>query len=173
MSTSLIVTFIGPDRPGLVESLASIVGAHGASWSDSRMASLAERFAGIVHLTVPQARAAKLTAALQQGAAELGLRAIVDAGGAARTDDTVAFSLDLTGADHEGIVRDVSRVLSEHGVNIEEAATETESAPMSGELVFHCAMALSAPVGLDLGALEEALEALADDIMVDIELSTS
>ncbi len=177
MSNHLVVTFTGPDRPGLVESLASIVAAHGGSWSDSRMASLAGRFAGLVYVTVP-GDADKLSTALEAGAAELGLRAIVDVGSAtggevaATADDAgfQVFSLELTGADHEGIVRDVARVLRDFGVNIEEAATETESAPMSGELLFRCVLALSAPPDVSSAKLEAALEDLADDLQVDIEL---
>ena len=51
--TDLVLTLIGPDRPGLVESLAKRVTAHGGNWVESRMAHLAGQFAGILRVEVP------------------------------------------------------------------------------------------------------------------------
>ena len=39
--TDLVLTLIGPDRPGLVEAVAEVVAAHGGNWLESRMAHLA------------------------------------------------------------------------------------------------------------------------------------
>ena len=55
MPTSLVLTVLGEDRPGLVESLASIIAAHEGNWSESRMAQLAGQFAGILRASVPDA----------------------------------------------------------------------------------------------------------------------
>ena len=57
MSTSLVLTVIGPDRPGLVESLSQTLLAYEASWQESRMLRLAGKFAGILRLDVPSAHA--------------------------------------------------------------------------------------------------------------------
>ncbi|HLP77739.1 MAG TPA: ACT domain-containing protein, partial [Candidatus Paceibacterota bacterium] len=38
MQRSLVMTVIGQDRPGLVESIASLVTEHGGNWLESRMA---------------------------------------------------------------------------------------------------------------------------------------
>ena len=45
--TSLVVTLIGPDRPGMVSALSDAATAHGANWTDSLMANFAGQFAGI------------------------------------------------------------------------------------------------------------------------------
>ena len=41
MKTSVVLTLIGPDRPGLVSAVAARAGAVGASWMESRLAQLA------------------------------------------------------------------------------------------------------------------------------------
>ena len=64
MPTSLVLTVLGEDRPGLVESLASIIARHEGNWLESRMAQLAGQFAGILRASVPEARAAALITAL-------------------------------------------------------------------------------------------------------------
>ena len=56
MSTTLVLTVIGTDRPGLVESIAAVVAAHGGNWLESRMARLGGQFAGIVRIEVPRER---------------------------------------------------------------------------------------------------------------------
>ena len=74
MPASLILTIVGPDRPGLVNLISDRVTAHGGNWLESRMANLAGQFAGIVHLHVPQASIEALIVAFQeleaQGGAE-------------------------------------------------------------------------------------------------------
>ena len=79
MLTSLVVTVIGPDRPGLVSELSDRGKAHGASWAESRMQSLAGQFAGIVRFEVDAARAEPLAAALA-GLEALGLRVVIARG---------------------------------------------------------------------------------------------
>jgi len=51
--TSLVLTLLGPDRPGLVESVADVIAGNGGNWLESRMAHLAGKFAGVLRADVP------------------------------------------------------------------------------------------------------------------------
>ena len=171
MLDSLVVTVIGPDRPGLVSLISERGRDHGASWEESRMASLAGQFAGIVKFVVPSERAAALTAALQQ-LESLGLRVVVVAGTAAVEPATGRkLKLELVGQDRPGIVRDISRVLAELGVSIHELETELSSAAMSGEHMFNATAELSVPPEVRTAELRRVLEGLANELMVDISLA--
>ena len=57
MAVSLVLTVIGPDRPGIVRLLAQTAERHGANWAASRLSKLAGEFAGMIHLEVPPAQA--------------------------------------------------------------------------------------------------------------------
>ena len=46
MQIPLVMTIIGPDRTGLVESVARAVADHGGNWLESRMCRLGGEFAG-------------------------------------------------------------------------------------------------------------------------------
>ena len=48
--TSLVLTVLGNDRPGLVDAIAATVAEHGGNWVESRMAHLAGQFAGILRV---------------------------------------------------------------------------------------------------------------------------
>ena len=63
--TSLVLTILGQDRPGLVGSLAQVVAEHGANWVESRMAHLAGQFAGILRVEIAAEQAEPLTLALK------------------------------------------------------------------------------------------------------------
>lgn len=167
----LILTLIGPDRPGLVEAVAEPIAAHGGNWLESRMAHLGGQFAGILRVEVPDSAAAALAEALQKLEAR-GLRVTVErevrpaASPARRT-----FALDLVGLDRPGIVREISHVLAERGVNIEELETDRAPAPMSAELLFRSRARVNIPDGLDPAELRARLEKLASDLMVQVTLA--
>lgn len=170
MTTSLVVTAIGPDRPGIVNEISDVAQRFGANWAGSRMANLAGQFAGMVHFEVPDERAEALEKAL--GALESRhLRIVV-----ARSQSAGAVParrrvfLELVGHDRPGIVRDLSASLAQHGVSIEELETHVASAAMSGEHLFKVKAMLAVPAELGNAELQTGLESLANEMMVDLEL---
>ncbi len=169
MQVSLVMTLIGPDRTGLVESIARAVAAHGGNWLESRMCRLGGEFAGILRVEIPAENKSPLLAALQQIP---GLNVTV------RADDakipTTArhgmrqTKLEIVGHDRPGIVRDISAALARAGVNVEEFSSEVASAPMSGETLFKASARLQLPEHCDLAAMKKDLEKIAADLLVDV-----
>ena len=167
---SLVMTLIGADRPGLVESVAATVAEHGANWLESRMAHLAGQFAGILRVDVPDDRADNLIQALGQLDRQ-GLKVIVQKEIGPEMFLLIAsLRMELVGNDRPGIVREVSRVLAQRQVNVEDFQTECTSAPMSGEKLFRATAQLRLPAGLTRDQLQQDLEQIAQDLMVDIQL---
>lgn len=166
---SLVVTFSGADRAGIVKSLAATVANYGANWEESRMARLAGRFAGILKLTVPPDKTDDLTQALTALAWD-GLVVVVERGGPMPLKPKQCTLLEIVGTDREGIVRDVSRTLVECGANIEQFTTDYESAPMTGGVLFKASAVICFHGDIELERLRSALEGIADDLMVDIGL---
>lgn len=173
MPTSLVITVIGPDRPGLVESLSRVINKHGGNWTRSRMAHLSGQFAGMLHVSLENEEVGNLKSALEDFT-DQGLQVVLAEESAALPEeteaDTVSLHLNLVGQDRRGIVREISRIFSGHGINVEELATEVESAPWSGEALFKADATLAAPGDTDLDQLRDDLESLAHDLMVEISL---
>jgi glycine cleavage system regulatory protein len=170
VSQSLVLTVIGPDRPGLVEALARTIAAHDANWVESRMARLAGQFAGILRVTVLEATASALRVELE-ALSSRGLRVIVEESDEVPSStDRPAFRLELVGNDRPGIIREVSQTLADSGVNVDELHTECSSAPMAGGNLFKASAQLRPPEGLDIEDLRGALEKIAIDLIVDIHL---
>ena len=167
MSQHLVLTVIGDDRPGLVGELSAAISAHQGNWLESSMAQLAGKFAGIVEVAVDDAHAAALAAAL---GALGGLKVTVETAVPKSAAAGRRLKLALVGHDRIGIVREVSAALARHGVNVEELATRTESAPMSAEVLFHAQAELTASPTVDVRALVAELERISNDLMVEISL---
>ncbi len=170
MTVSLVLTVIGPDRPGLVEALARSVASHDGNWLESRMAEMSGQFAGILRVSVPKDQAAGLTEALRSLSPE-GLHVVIASSDTDSPPDASRnLHLDVLGSDRPGIIREISRALASRGVNLDELNTSIESAPMSGELLFRATADLRVPAGLDLDELRASLESLASELMVELTL---
>ena len=170
VGTSLIVTAIGTDRPGIVSQLSDRAQGFGANWAGSRMATLAGQFAGMVHFEVPPQNAEPLAQALR-ALESSGLRVVIEK---VETPPAPAgrrmVKFELTGLDRPGIIRDLSRSLAERGVSIEDLHTEIVSAETSAEHLFKVKALLVVPEALPNAMLRRALETLANEMMVDIAL---
>jgi glycine cleavage system regulatory protein len=169
MQHSLVMTVIGDDRPGLVDSIASIVAEHGGNWLESRMSRLGGQFAGIVHVDVPAGQESSLTKALKNLDAR-GLTVVVHSEQRKSAASARTNILEIVGQDRPGIVRDISHTLAEFGVNVEELHTECASAAMSGETLFKAHAVLSIPDACNVDRLRQELERIAADLIVEISL---
>jgi glycine cleavage system regulatory protein len=168
MSTPIVLTILGEDRPGIVESLSEVLARHNGNWNQSSMSSLAGQFAGILLATVPDDHASACISDLEALSAR-GLQVNVHASETfAPATAMQEFALDLVGNDRHGIVRDITHVLAQHGVNVQELETEVESASMAGGALFRARAWLLAPASVDLDALERELEEIANELMVEI-----
>ncbi|MGY2291810.1 glycine cleavage system protein R [Pseudomonas sp. SDO528_S397] len=165
----LVLTVIAPDKPGQVERVAQCVAEHGGNWLESRMARMAGQFAGILRVGVPAQAYDELVGALQKLSSH-GIRVLVAESGEAQLTEWKAIAMELVGNDRPGIVRDITGLLSRHGVNLERLITDVRPAPMSSDPLFHAEALLAVPLSLSLDTLQAALETLADDLMVELAL---
>ena len=169
MRESLVMTIIGRDRPGLVESVSAVIEKHGGNWEESRLVQLAGEFAGVVHVRVPADRASDLETALGslEGMSVTVAKAPEEGPPPA---DTHYLELDLQGQDHPGIVHRVTEAIAARRINIVELESEVGSAPMTGQRMFQARARMEAPKSVSLDDLERDLEGLAADLMVDIRV---
>ena len=168
MKQPIVLTVIADDKPGIVRRLSGVIHEYGGAWSQSSMSQLAGRFAGMLLGVVPTDRAAACAAALEALDSE-GLQVVVRLGDKVTAEPAgPEYHLELVGNDRPGIMADITAVLSEHGVNVQGLETLVEGASMAGGTVFRAYASLRLPEGADALGIEEALEALADDLMVDV-----
>src|SRR4029453_18040843 len=125
--TDLVLTLLGPDRPGLVELLAGVIAAHGGNWLESRMSHLAGEFAGILRAELPPDKVPAALAALA-ALESRGLKVYAEAAqGPDRGAGDRSMDLELVGLDRPGIVPQISQLLAASAVNRRETGTNPAS----------------------------------------------
>ena len=171
MPSNLVMTITAPDRPGLVESLASTITAHGGNWLESRMGHLGGQFAGILRIQVPEESVEPMTRALSELESNQ-VCVVVDRDVPSEVTDPAqtALNLEVIGHDRPGIVSEISRVLAGFKINVEELETECLSAPMSGEMMFQARARITLPQSCVESEVRAELEHIASDLMVELRL---
>jgi glycine cleavage system regulatory protein len=171
MNVPLILTIIGQDKPGIVESIAKTISAENGNWLESRMMRLGGQFGGILRLEVDKSRESALVTKLRalegQG---LAITVQADRTSLAALPHERTLLLELVGQDQPGIISQISTALAQNGVNVEELETECSSAPMTGETLFHAKAEIQVPAQCDLARLRADLEKIASDLMVELKL---
>jgi glycine cleavage system regulatory protein len=163
MLTRVILTVVGADRPGLTGALADAVLAAGGNWLESQLARLGGKFVGCVLVELPGDRLDALLA----GVDATGLKVDLVAAGDAAPAGT-PLSLNVVGQDKPGIVREVTAVLGNIGVNIERLETAVKDGAWSGARLFTAEADLLLPVSVTVADVRDALEAISAEIMVDV-----
>jgi glycine cleavage system regulatory protein len=173
MSKPLVFTFVGADKPGLVEKLSQTVAMHGGNWLESRMSELAGQFAGIVKVEVGKEKAALLRAALLALCEPQFSVVVADSAGEPSAGNFRQLRLTIVGNDRPGIMREVSHALATRNISVSEMDTSITSAPMSGDPLFEATARIQVPVELDLDELNAQLDTIANTLTVHIDLEQS
>jgi glycine cleavage system regulatory protein len=165
MKSQLLISVFGQDRPGLVKQLSDVVKQQGGNWLESRLSHLGGRFAGLVliELDITQLDSAR-QALTNLSSHEL----TITAEPPHVSQLSTVFELHLVGNDKPGIVYEITSGLNGVGANVEYFRSEVSAAPMSGGQLFSATIRVSLPDGVTVSDVKQALELVANDLMVDI-----
>jgi glycine cleavage system transcriptional repressor len=170
--SQLIITAVGPDRPGIVGELTSHLHAAGGNILDSRMVNLRGEFAMMILLEVADAAAARrLSSELPSVGERMSLRIdVTSQRPAAQAVGGMRYRLKTYSMDQPGIVARLTGVLRALGVNIEELSARQESAAFAGSPLFLTEMRLTVPPTVSPGALRRELETIGNELNCDVDL---
>lgn len=161
----LILTVMAEDKPGIVERLSDVIAEHNANWLDSRLAHMAGKFAGIIKINSTDSNLDALKNALQS-LHHHGIR--VDCAiGSEQENQHPVLSIEITGHDRQGIVKEVTACLANLQVNILDFQSSCYAAAMSSETMFSAKLHIQLADNTDHEQLETALEALSGELVVD------
>jgi glycine cleavage system transcriptional repressor len=166
----LVLTAVGPDRPGLVKALSSMVHEAGANLEDSRMAILGGEFALLVLIAGSEAAISKVEAASERVGTELGLKLLSKRTRPEAQRDFLPYALRVSGVDRPGIVAAVSALIARHGINVASLESNVSFAPLSGTPLFTLEAELQVPSELALAELRRQVAALSEEENLDVTL---
>jgi len=159
----LVITILGQDRPGLVESISSVILENHGNWLSSNLSHLLGHFAGIIQIEVSEEHfqalqnAPKLDVRIETGNTEI----------EPATREQLNFV--ITGNDRPGIVQELASVIRHKGANITHLNSRQQSAPNWGVPIFSAVATVTLPNGLNKEEVINALESITSDLIVDVE----
>ena len=168
----LIITAVGPDRPGLAGELTGHLHSHGANLLDSRMVNLRGQFAMLILLEAPADAVTAIGKELPEFGRKIGLTLTVTPQSASAKPPApgLRFKLKTYSLDQPGIVARLTGVLRSHGVNIEELSAWQASAAFSGSPLFQTEMQLTVPSTVAVRQLRSDLEVICNELNCDFDL---
>lgn len=173
MRTNIVFTLTGPDRIGIVESVTKMFLNHGGNVESSRMARLGGEFAMLMLVSLPEERSAGLDRDIEALVAR-GYKVtttLTEQKDAGMHSGWHPFRIEVEGADHEGIIHEIARYLSERGINIESMETGVGHAPVSASPLFTMSAVVAVPPDLATGKWEAALHDTGERLNVDIRVA--
>ena len=171
MPNNVVLTLTGKDKIGLVDQVTSKVVKFGGNVESSRMAHLGGEFAMLVLISISDdemstldqefndLRSENYQVTLIQTQADMGKYA-----------GWLPYEIQVSGADHEGIIHEISHHLAKQGINIESMDTSSTPAPMSGTPLFMMKGVVLVPPKLNFHQWSDALEEIGDKLNVDIDI---
>ena len=160
----LVISCIGPDQTGIVDTLSKIINSHNGNWQVSSLHHLSGFFAGVIEVAVSPQKTQALTDSLN---AISGLSCQIELAEPNLPKFNSNLVLELTSNDRAGIVQEVSSIIHQQGGNLLKLVSSQDSAAHTGQVMFK-AKAQIAINEQDIDVLVDALEQIADDLMVDI-----
>ena len=173
MRADIVFTLTGPDRIGIVEEVTGVLLGLDGNVETSRMARLGGAFAVLALVALPAERLPDLERAFEHLTTKGYKVTVVETAPAlAEAASRLPFLIEVTGADHEGIIHEIAHIVSQHGINIESVETGTSSAPVSATPLFSMRAVVAVPRDLDLSAWKAELSEAARLANVDVTVSS-
>jgi len=160
----LVISCIGPDQTGLVDTLSKIISKHQGNWQVSSLHHLSGFFAGVIEVAVASEKSESLISELK---AISGLSCQIEMAEPNLPDVVSNLVLEITANDRPGIVQEVSSVIHHQSGNLIKLVSSTNSAAHSGQDLFKAKVQIAID-DKSVDDLISALEKIADDLMVDI-----
>ena len=163
------LTAVGKDQPGIVAAVTEPLYAHECNIEDSSMTILAEEFAIILIMSVPDSvEHEKLKNAIDEASEKLGLSVHLKEIGEATAVESRASDhlVTVSGYDRPGIVYKTTKMLAKWGANVTDLTTKVVAGD-EGK-IYIMIMEVRFPDNIVDEAVEGSLKALGDSLGVAI-----
>jgi glycine cleavage system transcriptional repressor len=167
----VVFTAVGPDRPGLVNEISSLIRTAGANLEDSRMAVLGGEFAIILLVSGSSEAIERVKQIGARVESELKLHCILkETTRVTPPQDYLPYRIQVSGADRPGIVQAIASILASRGINVASLESSVTYAPESGTPLFVLEAELHVPSKIVLSELRSQLAATCDEENLDFAL---
>jgi len=168
MSSLLVLTALGEDRPGIIASLTSKIVTYDCNISESRMSLLGGEFAIIMLIDGQWNNIAKLETSLPTMEIELGVKLNCKRTEARELNiKAIPYTVEVLAMDNLGIVHRVTKFFAGRKINIHDVETSCFNAPHTGTPMFTLNMTIEVPSDTHIATLREDFMEFSDEYNLD------
>lgn len=167
MHQYIVLTVLGDYSGRLAERLSRLLRDCGGSITDCRMARLGGEFTALVMVSGSWDTIAKIEDMLPRLEKELGVGIQCRRTQQQQPAPGMPYAIDVVCSDRAGVVHDISRFMSEHGMEIQDLYTTTYLPVQSGTVMFSLHMTVNVPVDASISALRGEFLDFCDRLNLD------
>lgn len=166
MQSNYLTTVYGPVAPGLIKQLAQVTRGLGGEWLTSRFIRLDDRFAALMNVVIAADREQELKEALEQRFPQLTFIYSAVSGTPRQLSKTLNLVVECI--DRAGLTGDLASILAGLDLRVEEMECKRFQMEEIGETVFSARLSLAVPMESDGLVIAGEIEALSEDVRVEI-----
>jgi len=171
----LVVSALGPDRPGLVAEVTHFLTERGGNIEDSRMVVLGAEFGILILVSGSEQAIGRIVEGAPALAESTKIGVLVRRTKSPeehRRASVIPCMVTAEALDHEGIVRAVAFAISKMGINIVALETTAYNAPITGSQLFRLEAHIDLPRGVSIAEVRQGMEEVARAENLDIEVKS-
>lgn len=156
MNSTLVLTALGADQPGLIAKLSHVINDNDCNIEDSRMSVLGGEFAILMQISGNWDKLAKLETTLDKLQEATGLTIVTK-----RTEcrkpmqGKIPYTIEVVSIDHPGIVYQLAEFFSSRTINVYDMTTSAQAAAHTGTPIFTLNMTVEIPANTHIAALRD------------------
>jgi len=171
MTTKLVISALGADRPGIVDEISNIIYNHSLNIEDSRMTILGGEFAMLLLVSGEQSSIDAIQTQVNEIEQALQMRLMIKlTSESTPIGNAIPYAVEVTALDHPGIVNNISSFFSQRGINIVNLHTESYSAPHTGTPMFALHMTIGISADTNIAKLRDAFMQACEELNLDAEM---
>ena len=168
MIKNIIVSIVGPDKPGVVSNISKIIKNNSGNIDKSRMVRLGDFFTIMVSITINKDNLIRLNKDLENYS-DYQITTYESKTNLTNDVNDDVKIIHLNGIDNEGLVFKITNEFTKLNINIEELETNISNAPMSGLTLFSLIAKIKHPK-IDYDILKNKMDTLSSELDVNIVL---
>lgn len=171
MNSTLVITALGTDQPGLIAKLSHAINDNDCNIEDSRMSVLGGEFAVLMQISGKWDKLAKLETTLDKLQAATGLSIVCK-----RSEDRqiepnkIPYSIEVVAIDHPGIVYQLTDFFSARAINVYDMTTGSQAAAHTGTPIFTLNMTVEIPADTHIATLRDEFIDFCEQLNLDAAL---
>jgi glycine cleavage system regulatory protein len=166
MNVQIMVTISGSNHVNLIKALSDKSHTLGGKWINSKISYIDDYIAGLIKIEVNADNVEKLIS----GFKSLNIKVDSINLGTVTHEKLIPFDLNIDGKDRPGLIHNITQVLSDNSIHIDNMECSRLGMPAIGDILFTGHFKIVVDEQFNKNALVSSLQAISEDLIIDLRV---